>query len=220
ERKILLLRQTSKNNTLKITEEIANWTNLKKSPLESILKATISSLTRKDKEKYSVPIIIALEKLKLNSFKFIQNLPEETASENIKYLLSLKDEKDVFEAALSTYDTVLTLQVLSHCKFYDMEEIFPFLKRIDSKSETEKKFETNMYLGRYNKALFYLSRCDRFSDCLSLIQRYQLYEAAFKIWSVSGMDKKKNPDEKANEDEWFQIAKLYAQYLEDKDPFA
>ena len=96
----------------------------------------------------------------------------------------LKGETFLYESALKTYDVKIALLVISHCKEYDIEDVFPFLKRLEELGENETRYEVNAALGCNEEALLFLSKCEgRFENCLELVERYSLYASAFKVSS-------------------------------------
>lgn len=107
---------------------------------------------------------------------------EMSAEEALKYLLYLVNVDDLFNVALGMYDFDLVLFVARKSQ-KDPKEYLPFMNGLKKLEETYRKFQIDLHLKRYAKAVTNGINCgaERFDECLKVIRDHALYGHAMDL---------------------------------------
>lgn len=105
-----------------------------------------------------------------------------SAEEALKYLLYLVNVDDLFNVALGMYDFDLVLFVARKSQ-KDPKEYLPFMNGLRQLEETYRKFQIDVHLKRYRKAVTNGIRCgaESFEECLDVIREQVLYSHAMDL---------------------------------------
>jgi hypothetical protein len=130
-----------------------------------------------------------------------------SADKALEYLCWVVNADTLFDFALKTYDFELVIMVAKHTQ-KDPKEFLPYLKKLQDLSEQDSilmKYQVNMDLKNYDDALYELSQGEGkyFDKCVELINKYELYEQSFKLFSQENLVKS--------------LYKFYGDYLRKKD---
>jgi len=107
-----------------------------------------------------------------------------TAEKALKYLIFLVDVNKLYDIALGMYDFDLVMMVAQKSQ-KDPKEYIPFLTKLKSQEVNYQRYNIDMTLGRYDKALGHLSKAgaNYFDECVELMKKYKLYSKALDIFS-------------------------------------
>lgn len=128
-----------------------------------------------------------------------------TADDALKYLLYLVNVDELFNVALGMYDFDLVLFVARKSQ-KDPKEYLPFMNGLKQLKETYRKFQIDLHLKRYQKAVVNGIQCDpeHFEECLKVIKDQGLYGHAMDALT----------DE--TDERYQRIALQYGDYLREK----
>ena len=109
---------------------------------------------------------------------------ESEAERALKYVIYLVDDVNaLYDVALGTYNFDLVMMVAQKTQ-KDPKEYLPFLKKLSVMEESLRKYNIDIHLKRYKRALTNLSEAgeNHFEECLSLIKNHRLYHHAIQIY--------------------------------------
>ncbi|GMM53061.1 Elongator subunit [Starmerella bacillaris] len=109
--------------------------------------------------------------------------------EHVKHLLFLSDAQQMYRVALTAYNPRLALLVAQQAQM-DPKEYLPFLKARDSESEYLSKFNIDVYLKNYNRALPNLINDPESSDSsiVEFVKHHELYVEALQLLRGTGRE--------------------------------
>eukprot|EP01117_Protostelium_nocturnum_P005632 TRINITY_DN2032_c1_g1_i4.p1 TRINITY_DN2032_c1_g1~~TRINITY_DN2032_c1_g1_i4.p1 ORF type:complete len:1263 (-),score=561.83 TRINITY_DN2032_c1_g1_i4:48-3836(-) len=107
-----------------------------------------------------------------------------TAEEALKYVCWLSDVDRLYDIALGTYDFDLVMMVAQKSQ-KDPKEYLPYLSSLKRMEKWIQRYTIDLSLGRYEKALFNLSKAgeEHFETCLQLVKDRNLYESAIQVYA-------------------------------------
>jgi len=157
--------------------------------IQFICEEMLDIFERFDQKKYLLPSITShvknenLEK----ALQLIWDLKkaggnDKEADDAIKYLLYLIDINVLYNIALGMYDYQLVMFVAQKSQ-KDPKEYVPFLQELKSFDPFYAKYKIDCFLKRYTKAVSNISSLcaessEKFDECIELIKKHSLYEAA------------------------------------------
>lgn len=105
-----------------------------------------------------------------------------SADDALKYLLYLVNVDDLFNVALGMYDFDLVLFVARKSQ-KDPKEYLPFMNGLKQLEETYRKFQIDLHLKRYKKAVTMGINCgsEHFEECLKVIKDHVLFGHAMDL---------------------------------------
>lgn len=129
---------------------------------------------------------------------------EVSADDALKYLLYLVNVDDLFNVALGMYDFDLVLFVARKSQ-KDPKEYLPFMNGLKQLEETYRKFQIDLHLKRYKKAVTIGIECgpEHFEECLKVIKDHVLFGHAMDLLDVK-------------DDRYKLIASRYGDHLREK----
>ncbi|WVQ81518.1 hypothetical protein IAT38_003642 [Cryptococcus sp. DSM 104549] len=132
----------------------------------------------------------------------------EIVQDAIKYIIFLSDVNKLYDVALGMYNFQLVLMIAQYSQ-KDPKEYLPFLRELRALDKWDQRFRIDDHLERRESALANLQKAgpERFEEAASYLARYELYDAAFKLY---GQD----------EERLLVIRDLYGDYLYDRREYA
>jgi len=167
-------------------------------PIHQIIIPCITAHVKKSSPEIKEALI------KVQSLKELVENPNDLISKAIRYLVILVDGNTLYKESLGTYDLELALMV-AQASNDDPKEYMAFLNELSQMEENFRRYRIDIYIKQFNKALKHLSMCpDKFSNCLELIRKHELYSEALSIYPK-------------NTDEGKQVVIMYSEYLVSKN---
>jgi elongator complex protein 1 len=155
-------------------------------------KKYITSLLTTYAKNYPPQLEEALEKIRSLRVDELQSGRETSLSESaLKYLIFLADVSLLYDTALGMYDFDLVLLVAQNSQ-KDPKEYLPFLADLQKQETYLQRYNINMYLSRFERALqnIVLAGPEHFELSLKLIKTQKLFKPALELYK-SDADKLK-----------------------------
>lgn len=107
-----------------------------------------------------------------------------TSEASLKYLIFLADVNVLYDVALGMYDFDLVMMVAQNSQ-KDPKEYLPFLANLQKQETNIQRYNINMYLNRWEKALrsIVLAGNDHFETALKLIRQQKLFKLAIELYA-------------------------------------
>lgn len=163
------------------------------------LLSILTTLVKSNPPKYGEALDI-IRTIRIEESKEDEKIDDEkksskiiTAESALNYLVFLVDVNQLYDVALSLYDFELTIMVAGKSQ-KDPKEYLPFLKNLhDLSPSSYQKYEIDMYLQNYKKALTHISSLnedEHYQRALELIKKQNLYSLGIKLYYSNELRRK------------------------------